>query len=927
MKVEKPSNLDRYIFLWALSGFTLFYTMFFSPILFSGNIFLSDGQWAAFYSELTLWSDDWAGGWPAAADLTQFMFNPLRHIFRFFSGGFNFFVISSYVLISTFMFGFMYDLTRSKFAAVISGLILGLGGFMIAHLGHTAMINGAAWTPLLLWSLSRIRQNLSSLWLLLGSCSISLMFISGHPQITVYSCLLGGVYAIFLGTVPKILGWRYWITVTSLFSLGFGIAAFQWLPTYELSGETFRVNFPYEEFISYSLPLRQTITFVLPFLFGSQNGSFNGDYRGAPNCAELSGYVGVIGIALAAIAFVVRRDRIVIFWTSIAVVSLLLALGGSLPWLAKLIFNIPLINQFRVPGRHIYEFTVAVSVLAGLGLAALEQGKTERKIFFKIVIGLGISFLLVIFSAFYVSNELHQESVGGLNELSLNLFKATILPSVWIIIFILIILFVVPKKFGNLRLILLVLLVLSDMVTFGWFHEWRDSHAPIIANEKSVLSFYYHEALKSQRKLVGTDARAFSPDRARAEGVKSLNWYGPLMLKRFSEVTGINQGGILDHHALVKDHIGIELFGGRYLFTSHANEDTLKLNGIPQLKAEVNLGLGDGCGVAHPMTYAINLPKPVRADQLSMVSFLGCSVHFKDGQPMVDIKLNGVDDQYSMLELRAGEETAEWALDCQDVAPKMQHRRATVFSSWEVIRPNIPACQGHSYIATLRFPQQDVTSISISARKGVAAIVKGISLADTTTGHQHTVDPNFELSPDRWHFLQAAGNIDIYENNWSMPPAWLVYNVILATPEEALKSIRTSALPNGQRFLPTYSALVEGTKLPLLPTKQHQGEAQIIQHDNTYWKIITRSDAPALLVVRQNYYPGWQAFLDGIDTDIKRTNYNQQGIYIPAGEHIIELNFLPNSFLLGCIISIICLATLAIVVFRSSYTSISSSLS
>jgi hypothetical protein len=38
----------------------------------------------------------------------------------------------------------------------VAGLVMGLSGFMMAHVGHTGMVSGAAWTPLLLWSLERI---------------------------------------------------------------------------------------------------------------------------------------------------------------------------------------------------------------------------------------------------------------------------------------------------------------------------------------------------------------------------------------------------------------------------------------------------------------------------------------------------------------------------------------------------------------------------------------------------------------------------------------------------------------------------------------------------------------------------------------------------------------------------------------------------
>jgi hypothetical protein len=916
MKIEKKSNLDRYIFLWSLSGFILFYTLFFSPILFSDNIFLSDGQWSAFYSELTFWSDDWAGGWPAAADLTQFMFNPLRHIFRFFSGGFNFFIISSYVLISTFMFGFMYDLTRSKFAAVISGLILGLSGFMMAHLGHTAMINGAAWTPLLLWSLSRIRQNLSSLWLLLGSCSISLMFISGHPQITVYSCLLGGIYAIFLGTVPRILGWRYWITIFSIFGLGFGIAAFQWLPTYELISETFRSEMPYAEFVWYSLPLRQVPMLIFPHLFGYWY--YNGSYVGAISTTELSGYAGTMGLALSIIALVIRRDRTVVFWLVIALISVLLALGGSLPWLAKLVFNVPVLNGFRASCRFVYVYAIAVSILAGLGLAALERSKLERKTMLSIVVRLGVFFLISIILALWTYiNFPFDKYVENLAASSMPSFSiAVALPMMWMISFISIIFFKSRGIEKNYR-ILIVFLVALDMATFGWFHEWRFGNPSITANISPLLYSYHQKAMQFQQKILGDSRKSLSADRARVEGIQSLNWYGPLMLKRFSEVTGIGPGGNLDLSKIEENSTGVELFGGRYLVTSFKKEITT-VNGSSWLKNNLNLQLGE-CGKGRFDLKVFKLPMPIKADQLNIVSVLGCSVHIHNGQQVIDIELSGAYEESTKLELRAGEETAEWAIDRYDVAPNVRHRKATVFSSQEVHQMGIPSYQAHSYVATLRFPRQFVTAISLKTRAdatGIAARIENITLVDGLTGAQYVVDPiESVLASSGWNFLETMGDISVYENNRARPPAWLIHNVVLLRSDEVLRAIHTSLLPDGQHFSPASQAIVEKETASLNSRYIGKSEVQVIQHEDTYWKMITHSDEPVLLVVRQNYYPGWRASLDGNFVDIERVNYTQQGVYVPAGEHIIELGFYPYSFYLGCLISFICLVIL-IFLFR-----------
>ena len=48
-------------------------------------------------------------------------------------------------------------ITESKLAALTSGVILGMSGFMMAHLGHAVVIHSVAWVPLQLWSYEKLR--------------------------------------------------------------------------------------------------------------------------------------------------------------------------------------------------------------------------------------------------------------------------------------------------------------------------------------------------------------------------------------------------------------------------------------------------------------------------------------------------------------------------------------------------------------------------------------------------------------------------------------------------------------------------------------------------------------------------------------------------------------------------------------------------
>ena len=54
--------------------------------------------------------------------------------------------------------------------------------------------------------------------------------------------------------------------------------------------------------------------------------------------------------------------------------------------------------------------------------------------------------------------------------------------------------------------------------------------------------------------------------------------------------------------------------------------------------------------------------------------------------------------------------------------------------------------------------------------------------------------------------------------------------------------------------------------------------------------------SPAYLVFSEVWYPGWQARLDGEPTSLLRANYAFRAVYLPVGEHTVELTFSPGSW-------------------------------
>lgn len=59
------------------------------------------------------------------------------------------------------------------------------------------------------------------------------------------------------------------------------------------------------------------------------------------------------------------------------------------------------------------------------------------------------------------------------------------------------------------------------------------------------------------------------------------------------------------------------------------------------------------------------------------------------------------------------------------------------------------------------------------------------------------------------------------------------------------------------------------------------------------------------LFVSEMFYPGWEAWVDGVKESIRRVNYYFRGIALPPGPHTVELVYRPVSFRYGAMVSLV----------------------
>jgi hypothetical protein len=138
--------------------------------------------------------------------------------------------------------------------------------------------------------------------------------------------------------------------------------------------------------------------------------------------------------------------------------------------------------------------------------------------------------------------------------------------------------------------------------------------------------------------------------------------------------------------------------------------------------------------------------------------------------------------------------------------------------------------------------------------------------------------------------VYAAENLRVYENPSALPWFYLVSSCQVIQGEEAL----VEALKGGQVDL-RQNALLEEEPPAGLDASTGAGDGsdsvEQLEYNLPAGRILlqSRASGPRLLVVSENYHPYWGARVDGQDAKVFRANYLWQAVYVPAGEHQVEL--------------------------------------
>ena len=208
----------------------------------------------------------------------------------------------------------------------------------------------------------------------------------------------------------------------------------------------------------------------------------------------------------------------------------------------------------------------------------------------------------------------------------------------------------------------------------------------------------------------------------------------------------------------------------------------------------------------------------------------------------------------------------------------------------------------------------------------VGGIANPLTLADTTRYWENMgsrSSPLYDLLNVRYVIAKKDVTLDwdkfalafdgdpklnVYENRRALPRAFVAGQIRpVASHEDAWNAIHASD------FDPATTAVVEEAST-LASTGR--GEVTEMRAGPNRLTLKVNADGPALLVVSQVWYPGWQVVVDGRAQGAPlRADYLFQGVALEAGSHTVELRFVPPLWRLGWVLAGVTLAVLLVGVF------------
>jgi len=144
-------------------------------------------------------------------------------------------------------------------------------------------------------------------------------------------------------------------------------------------------------------------------------------------------------------------------------------------------------------------------------------------------------------------------------------------------------------------------------------------------------------------------------------------------------------------------------------------------------------------------------------------------------------------------------------------------------------------------------------------------------------------------------FTDPSG-IKVFRNPAARPRVWSVHHIV-SVPDYA----RGRELLSSPSFDMATTSFVNGDA-PQVERCDSGDQIELLKRSWFSLAIRTRMMCTGMVVLNDNWYPGWRASIDGKRVPIYSAYMTVRGVVVGPGDHVIEMHYRPRALYLGCIL-------------------------
>lgn len=163
--------------------------------------------------------------------------------------------------------------------------------------------------------------------------------------------------------------------------------------------------------------------------------------------------------------------------------------------------------------------------------------------------------------------------------------------------------------------------------------------------------------------------------------------------------------------------------------------------------------------------------------------------------------------------------------------------------------------------------------------------------------------PDGSPVPPGWRAIgkvtDAGGESLVLESPQAFPRAFIVHEAVsIPSRDERLRALKDGAVDLRKRVV------LETSGNPLPPSREPgPSSAALRAPAEGRYEVATESDTDGYLVLAETAFPGWEATIDGVATEVLNANHMVQAIRLPAGRHSVHFVYRSRGLRRGALVS------------------------